>query len=215
MSVKELNSADIYLTKSSSFIITQRIKKNTCFTKSVPFMGDDEDVICIERGKPIDSKIIKNFNTYGTYTSEAEIKIDSDDLESDLDSENQPVTDIEFKKKCNDAKLLSRKYARFFFIFECISIFFEAIAVIFPIVVTNFKLSFEEIIGIVVLFCLIFIFDHIGDWKRLREKYSHLYFLFNQLSTCKHENRVKEFRKCAISFGSSDLFIDSIILSED
>lgn len=233
MSLKQLDASAQLLKKSTTLIITQRLRKTKCGMEPIPDM--DDEMIEIERKEKVNTDMLNEFNDYGKYIKEQDIEsggieikgdeskkdesnklvtnnIESNKLESkDIDK----VTDEEFIKRCKDAVKICRKHAYIFFIFEKVSKISETAATLFALIVASYRLEIKQIVAAVIVFFLITLFDSFGDWGRLREKYARLHHLFELLALSKSETRVNDFRRYAISFGGNDLFIDSIIMDDE
>jgi hypothetical protein len=206
-----------FLNRPSSLIITQRIRKLTCnlFDEENFDKNDnlDIDTIHIEKQPHLNQDIIDKFNSYGSYISESQ-KLEIEYPENLESQEIKEISDEEFRLKCVEATIACKKYTYLFFTLEKISKLSEAGAALFAIIVASYELTVKQIIAAVLVFFFVTIIDSIGDWGRLREKYAHLHFLFKKLHNSKKENRLDQFRRYAMSFGSDELFIDTIIFDE-
>ena len=211
MSIKHLNISREILRRKSSSIITQRLRKRTCF-ELPSFKGDDN--IELTNQPDITDKTMKMYRQFEDHTTDGKLD-EFEEKNGGIELEGiEDVSDSEFRKRCNDAKHLCRNYTYVFFFLEKISKGIEAASAIFAILVANYELSVKQIAGIAIVMFVITIMDSFGDWGRLREKYAHLHHLFRNLANSKAETRIIDFRKYAVSFGSDELFIDSIILGD-
>lgn len=199
----------VYLKRSPSLILTQRLRKLSCF--SYDNKGDDER-IKLQRQKPISSDMLRKLNMTTEYGTTVEEK-----KEDDLEINSNTISDGEFRNKCNKARNLCRKYVYVFFFLEKFAFTVISFCPIFAIFIEteSIELSMTGVIVTALLMFIIILINSLGDWGRLREKYARLHHMFRVLANSKAEDRIKRFHSYAISFGSDDLFIDTIVLNDE
>lgn len=206
-------SAPHLLTKPT-LILTQRIRKNKCSSSSV-IMGDvtDEELIKIERKPRL--RQIEHYQLSATPSSPSP-DLESFDLQRCSSSFISPnISDEEFKQKCVEAKEICKRYVYVFFILEKISLLIENFSGAVLVLASALDLTFNKVIIIAAVISLVTILDTLGSWSQLREKYSHIYYMFRELKHSKSKDRAKEFHKYAKYFSSSDLFIDTVVFNEE
>lgn len=201
-----------YLRKPSYRIISQRMFR---FFHRKNYDKDDDDEIQITRQPPVTQQMFAKltFNLSSTQSRDVENNTTPIVESSHITNYTQDPDD-DFQKKCLDAMNLCKRYALIFFIFEKFAFGISAICPIFAMIISvkNISVMWSFIVSIILL--LIIVFNSLGDWVRLREKYARLYHLFKVLSVSKDEDRIEKFKSYSITFGSSDLFIDTIVLNE-
>lgn len=120
------------------------------------------------------------------------------------------ISDSEFRRNCLGAMNECKKYILIFYLLEKISITVEQFASLFAIIADSYEVSLGKVICISIVMFMIVLLDSLGDWNRLREKYSNLYKSFETLSVSKDEQRGLKFEKLCTSFSKDNLSIDSI-----
>lgn len=206
-----------FLEQSKSFqrgvvtILTQRFKRGLiCGIQTINLKGDDS-VIDIKRQSLVSMEMVEIFKKAEEFENKVEDEETGGFTEID---DSSTITDKIFKEKCIEAMKICRRYAYWFFFLEKISITTEHISYILTVVVAYYQFELKEIIWAVIIIAIIIMLSSFGDWARLREKYSHLHNLFRFLLNSKSDSRVLEFRNYAYLFGSDELFIDSIVLTD-
>lgn len=192
-----------YMNKSMFYIITQRFNniKNCFFTNSVNKSDDENgDLIEIKHCEPITGIMLNSINS---------IEKDIEFIESG-NKEHTYITNDIFRTQCNEAKHLCVCYINKFFYLEKFALILTCLTPIYAILICRLKFSNIYVYLILVILICLIIFNSVGDWGRLREKYSRLYHMFEVLSNSNDIDRVNKFLSHVKSFGTNELFIDSI-----
>lgn len=216
---RHLERSETFLRRSSSKIITQRIRHRYCCITD-PFKGEtaveEDDDFLIEIPPQNSGRIRSNNGKLEIDFNEVNVDIEEGDegIRIQVDGIDD-VSDEEFRNRSNEAKKLCRQYTYTFFVLEKFSDGVEASAAIFAALVANWNLKLSQVMWICLVMFIVTVLDSLGDWGRLREKYARLHHLFSNLANSRESNRFTNFRAYAKSFGNDELFIDAIVLGSD
>lgn len=172
-----------HLNKSAFSIISQRFRFHLKRVKSTK--NGETDLINLERSKNIDDndrEILKLINMKDDY----------------------------FRQLCIEALNKCKSYIFIFYILEKLSIATTEFSTFFSIVAFYINITFNEILIICFILFFLGIFNSIGDWSRLREKYSNLYRCFEHIANCTDDTRIERFKKYVAVFSGENLSIDFI-----
>lgn len=202
-----------FLEKHPFNILTQRLKKSLNLNVN---LDKSDDTIVIEHKKSINKDMIDRINSATNYhTIIEESKKEEDSEISQMEKQNSIYTDSGFREKCNKARLICRKYVYIFFVFEKISSILMCFCPIFQIICETQSVTRLNIILFAAFFLVVTIMNSIGDWSRLREKYSRLHHKFGILSNSKDDDKVSKYKRYIVGFGSDDLFIDTFVFNNE
>lgn len=199
---------DHYLKRGTSYILNQRLIRFINAIKSL-FTGtekSDSDIIVLERHERLSEEKFKKL----LLTVEDGNRIENGDLEV----VKKEITDIEFRDKCLEARNLCKKFVFIFYLLEKFSFLVVMFSSLFVIFIDSYDINRIDVTIICLFMFAIIVLNSFGDWGRLREKYARLHHMFRILSNSKEHDRIKKFQTYAYSFGTNDLFIDTIVLHD-
>lgn len=171
------------LNRSPFTIISQRFRFHLKRVKSIK--GGETDLIHLERSKNITDEDRRDIRLYN-------------------------MNDEEFRELCIQALNKCRYYIFIFYILEKVNIVTVEFSTFFSIVAFSISLTFNQILIICLVLFFLGIFNSVGDWSRLREKYSNLYRCFEHIANCKDDSRIDKFKKYVDVFTGENLSVDFI-----
>lgn len=197
-----------YLKRGTSFILSQRLIKSIQTNKCLMTGLDksDRDVIVLERHEGLSEEKFKKL----MLTVEDGNRLEQGTMEL----VKKEITDEEFKEKCFEARQLCKKFVYMFYALEKLAFIVIMFSSLFAIFIESYGINKRDVTIICMFILAIIILNSFGDWGRLREKYARLHHMFRILSNSKEPDRIKKFQSYAYSFGTNDLFIDTIVLND-